>query len=328
MGIGRGFPTYRLSTDTIPMAARGDACREFFASAIGLEFRPDAGMPPSVRSAITELPEIQVGMSQFSGFRIGRTAAGIGADGRADYAFTVVTRGACHATQLGKRATLRSGSAMLKTAGEPAMVDYTQGAQSVVLTPSRRALTALVPDADDRLAEPIEDSEALRLLTSYAMTIHREKSIGSALGAAAAAHLIDLTALALGAGRETAALAGGGGVRAARLAAVKSDIERHLADPQLTLRAVAARHGISPRYIGKLFAQEGTSFTDHVRDRRLERVRRALADARQAGHRIAAIAYDSGFGDLSYFNRCFRRRYGITPRDYRATHTSAQIPGG
>jgi AraC-like DNA-binding protein len=34
-------------------------------------------------------------------------------------------------------------------------------------------------------------------------------------------------------------------------------------------------------------------------------------------HSITAIAFDAGFGDLSYFNRTFRRRYGATPSDIR-----------
>jgi AraC-like DNA-binding protein len=29
------------------------------------------------------------------------------------------------------------------------------------------------------------------------------------------------------------------------------------------------------------------------------------------------VAYEAGFGDLSYFNRTFRRRYGATPSDVR-----------
>jgi AraC-like DNA-binding protein len=32
---------------------------------------------------------------------------------------------------------------------------------------------------------------------------------------------------------------------------------------------------------------------------------------------VTAIAYEAGFADLSYFNRCFRQRYGATPRDIR-----------
>jgi len=29
--------------------------------------------------------------------------------------------------------------------------------------------------------------------------------------------------------------------------------------------------------------------------------------------RISDIAFECGFNDLSYFNRCFRRRFGLTP---------------
>jgi AraC-like DNA-binding protein len=43
-----------------------------------------------------------------------------------------------------------------------------------------------------------------------------------------------------------------------------------------------------------------------------------LGDPRFVGRTISAIAFDAGFGDLSYFNRVFRRRYGLTPSDARA----------
>ena len=33
---------------------------------------------------------------------------------------------------------------------------------------------------------------------------------------------------------------------------------------------------------------------------------------------VSSIAYDVGFGDLSYFNRCFRRAYGATPSNVRS----------
>ena len=33
---------------------------------------------------------------------------------------------------------------------------------------------------------------------------------------------------------------------------------------------------------------------------------------------VSAIAHESGFADLSYFNRAFRKRYGMTPSDARA----------
>ncbi|WP_276519543.1 AraC family transcriptional regulator [Bradyrhizobium elkanii] len=43
-----------------------------------------------------------------------------------------------------------------------------------------------------------------------------------------------------------------------------------------------------------------------------------MADPRQSGSTIGSIAFEVGFGDLSYFNRTFRRQYGVTPSDIRA----------
>jgi len=42
-----------------------------------------------------------------------------------------------------------------------------------------------------------------------------------------------------------------------------------------------------------------------------------LSDPRLAEQTISTIAYEAGFGDLSHFNRAFRRRYGETPSDVR-----------
>jgi AraC-like DNA-binding protein len=33
---------------------------------------------------------------------------------------------------------------------------------------------------------------------------------------------------------------------------------------------------------------------------------------------ISSIAFESGFGDLSYFNRAFRRQYGAAPSEIRS----------
>jgi AraC-like DNA-binding protein len=38
---------------------------------------------------------------------------------------------------------------------------------------------------------------------------------------------------------------------------------------------------------------------------------------RSASLKISAIALDAGFGNLSYFNASFRRRYGASPSDLR-----------
>jgi AraC-like DNA-binding protein len=66
-------------------------------------------------------------------------------------------------------------------------------------------------------------------------------------------------------------------------------------------------------------ADDGTTFTDLVLDERLARAHRMLSDPKRSELFISAIAYEAGFGDLSYFNRTFRRRYGASPSDVRET---------
>jgi AraC-like DNA-binding protein len=42
-----------------------------------------------------------------------------------------------------------------------------------------------------------------------------------------------------------------------------------------------------------------------------------LAAALHDRLRVIEIAHACGFNDVSYFNRCFRRRFGASPMQYR-----------
>jgi AraC-like DNA-binding protein len=66
-----------------------------------------------------------------------------------------------------------------------------------------------------------------------------------------------------------------------------------------------------------LFEPEGVSFTTYVINQRLARAHRMLCDPLFDHRSISAIALAVGFGDISYFNRTFRRCFGATPSDVR-----------
>lgn len=101
------------------------------------------------------------------------------------------------------------------------------------------------------------------------------------------------------------------------LLSLKADIEACLNQPSLSLEQLATTHGVTTRYFQKLFEAEGRTFSDYLLERRLERAFQMLRDGR-IERAVSAIAFDVGFGDLSYFNRTFKKRFGATPREIRA----------
>jgi AraC-like DNA-binding protein len=106
-------------------------------------------------------------------------------------------------------------------------------------------------------------------------------------------------------------------IRATRRAAVLREIEQRSGDPQLSAAAVAARLGITTRYVHLLLEETGRTFSRLVLEKRLERAAALLRDPRWQQRRIADIAAEAGFSDLSYFSRAFRRAYGRTPSALR-----------
>ncbi len=92
-------------------------------------------------------------------------------------------------------------------------------------------------------------------------------------------------------------------------------LEANLRDPDVDPDRVAAHFGVSTRYVQILFAREGMTVSDWIRQRRLENCRKAL-QSKRLEETITEIAFTWGFNDASHFSRLFRRRFGMTPRAY------------
>jgi AraC-like DNA-binding protein len=113
------------------------------------------------------------------------------------------------------------------------------------------------------------------------------------------------------------ALGGAAGMRAVLLERIFQTIEIRLSDPGLSYQQVAAEHGISPRYLQKLFESINDSFGHYVKVRRLERCRLDLRSPLHAQKSISDILFEWGFNDSASFSRAFREQYGVSPREYR-----------
>jgi AraC-like DNA-binding protein len=266
-----------------------------------------------------------VRLSRATAAHVTRTPALV-ADGDDNLVLTIIKRGQMRARQRDREVFLDHGGAYLwSNASMGDCINPTE-MDLITLASPRRALASSVMDLDRAAMTLIpQATESLRLLISYVDMLQGDAApTSSELLALSASHVHDLAVLALGATRDTAETARSGGVRAARLQAVKADIVANLTQRSLTVESLAARHGISARYVRSLFDSDHTTFSDFVREQRLRRAHRMLCSAAFAGHRIGVIAYDCGFGDLSYFNHCFRYRFGVTPSDVRAAATQSR----
>jgi YesN/AraC family two-component response regulator len=91
-------------------------------------------------------------------------------------------------------------------------------------------------------------------------------------------------------------------------------IERNYPN-KLTLKDAANALYISPNYLSELFKKTtGHNFSDYLNDVRMERSRLYLSDVSRKIGDISALV---GFSDARYFSSAFRKKYGMTPLDYR-----------
>jgi AraC-like DNA-binding protein len=94
--------------------------------------------------------------------------------------------------------------------------------------------------------------------------------------------------------------------------------QQNLHKPDLSPQLVAASCGISVRTLHLRFTKLGQTFGNWLLANRLSACSKALKDPLQQTRSISEIAYSCGFNDLSHFNKTFRARFGMSPREWRS----------
>jgi AraC-like DNA-binding protein len=310
---------FRFSTDDFPEQKRIDAYREIYSRTIVKHDVESLGDQPfRFKAELCSVPGLGLASSFYSPCRRWHTAEHIDSD---DLLFGVALNGGCVLHQRGREAVIgQPGEAVLASAAHP--VDVIIGATSrhIALRLPRAVLEARIADLDAWNARRIPSNmEGLPLLVGYVGALRLGELTNPAYCDLVVSHVYDLVALLLGAKGDARHLAQQGGARAARLGSIMREIERRSGDPGLSAVTIALLLGITPRYVHLLLEESGKSFTHHVLERRLEKAATLLRDPHWRHSRIAEIAAEAGFTDLSYFNRAFRRRFGTTPSDIRAT---------
>ena len=300
-----------FSTHALPSAQRLPALQDLFDRRVQLKIDAEPGH--AIDMTMTQMPGLRrARMLSALTARMTRPAPML-ADGEDTVCLIMKTGGHLALTQGRREAVPQVGDGTLLVYREPASLQFVAGSYLSVRVPFSALALARNVSAAAALCIP-RDTEALSLLRAY-LTNMPESISDPQLAQLHVGHIYDLIALAIGATEEGRHIANQRGVRAARLAAIKADLVRN---PALSLDRLAAQHGISPRYVQMLFEEIGTTYSEFALERRLDAARSMLTSPRYEAWSITAIVLEAGFGDVSYFNRRFKRRFLMTPTELRA----------
>lgn len=233
------------------------------------------------------------------------------------FCVTLLRAGRVEFTDARGSSLVTTGGLFLLDHSRPVVTQNSLYAFSHLMLPRQLVLDALGGDPlssegllrldGDRLA-PFLFSQ-LELLSAHGSRLEERERLAAIRAA------VDLS-FALLQGRLPRAPDVGAGAEEGLFAAAKLYIRRHAHEPSLTAELVAASVGCSRARLYRLFAARGVGVFELIRETRLERGRRRLAEQPLAP--VHVIAAECGFSDPPTFNRAFKRRFGMSPSEWRA----------
>ena len=219
----------------------------------------------------------------------------------------------------GRSAVVRPGQVLVKDFAQPTTAWWPNSSRSLSLHLPRLTAEAVLGGKVARLHGTVLSSAGLSLMLQAQLVCLAE--LAPRLNASARKVALDATIelaasvlrVEFGAGIEDEAN------NAGLFAAAQVFIKRHLASPRLNPELIARQIGCSRAHLYRVFAEQGETVADYVRELRLRRARDLLVSDTEAENRIGDIAYRCGFEDPVHFTRLFRQRFGLTPRAFKVT---------
>lgn len=311
---------FSFSTNDFAPSDRLEAAQEIYSTMAQVRLHSAKKQTPHVETRIRLLPGVSIANVTASSLSASRKSPQV-ADGNDDITFLIHPGG-----QGGWLSHLQAHDSLACTPGRARIVlNHQSGSVDfhgeqvnfVSIAFDRVQLAPLIRDLDHLPNQLLPPGEPLQHLTRIALELTQShNTVETAFTEQLKGQLFDLACLALGATPDAAVRSQRGGLREARLKAIKADI-KYNARTSLCLEDLAIRHGVSPSYIRALFNSEGTSFTDYLLEQRLQLAFDALTNCHTPPRPISDIAFSTGFNHLSWFYRAFKNRFGVPPGEAR-----------
>ncbi|MCD4720586.1 MAG: helix-turn-helix domain-containing protein [Desulfobacula sp.] len=266
-------------------------------------------------SKLSDLQVVRCMCQPCSGYRKSREIA---AGRLAYYGLLLIYKGKEEVATGSRTALLGPGNILLWDSTEPIHFKLHSPVHKItVLVPQNRMHDAL-PQAHRLIGKAMDWRHGLGAVAASHITAlcSQASHINHLQAHPAAETTLELIATSLGSQQAQA----GETARAEFIDRIKNHIESNLDDLELGPQTLAERFNISIRYLHLLFSNEDRTISRWILERRLERCRRDLVVT--GPHKnITETALAWGFNDGAHFSRVFKKRYKVSPREYRLSKT-------
>lgn len=302
----------KLSTDVLPPSQRAS----WFADELGRRLTSartavlaDAPRALRIDWGHAPLPRAVLGQASLAGVYVERTPDCI-RDGDDDFTYFMPLRWAARWRHNDTASVVRAGGGMLIAHSQPVESWFAQTEVGFIRIP-RSSLNA--PRAEALAGRPQAPAlPHLRLLRAYYRSVWRMLAAGVTPPEATGRHLAELVAAVVAPADRPTASAREARLQA-RVEAMRQVIAARSAEPGLRMTHVAAAVGLSARSGYAALEAAELRFSDLVAEARLAQAQWRLTT--QPHRTVLDIALECGFADLSQFNRRFKARFDMTPRD-------------
>ncbi|MER5436227.1 helix-turn-helix domain-containing protein [Streptomyces sp. NPDC002588] len=296
-----------ISRSLVPLEVLPRECPDFHASLHAAQVGP-----------------VQMSVIAAEPHTIARTRRHIGSDAPDFFQLTLQLTGQGVLTQRDRQARVRPGELVVYDTRLPFTYDLDQRHSGLVLMFPRVMLQMTDRDLERVTATPVSCHDGIgQVVRPFLYGLARKVTHVESCGTPRFAdNVVDLvgTLLAERADADRGARDDGPGPLIRRILV---HMEQRLADPGLSPENIAAAHCISRRYLYKLLAEQGYTVSGWIREQRLARCRRDLADPAMDHLPVGAIGGRWGFPDPAHFSHIFKAAYGMSPREARAAWRNA-----
>lgn len=240
-----------------------------------------------------------------------RTKAHIDSDGDRSARLLIPRTGSIGLQQGGEAVQLRPGQMGLVDWGKPMVLAHGDQVRAWILTVPAAIIRNLRGPRPHLALESRDAVLGSVGALAEQLQLHRETMTAGQF-VKISGHLVGLLSDALDAGRAP---------EASRLVGIARDAQSHIRaysdDPKLTVDAVADYLGVTRRQLERAMRLVQTTPHSYLLKVRVQRAAQRLTDPRHSSRTISDIAFASGFGALSVFNKAFRDHYHRSPGDLR-----------